>query len=114
METVMETNRRELVERSIAAVLVATIPSGAISGVANAQTETLAERALKVNQREVIIAGARGAFGKTVKRTFYDPFTAATGIKVVPVAVSQRERLAKLQAQFASGNKEWDMIVLPS
>jgi mannopine transport system substrate-binding protein len=110
----METNRREFVEQSIAAVVATAIPAGPIASVAHAQTEMLAGRALKANQKEVIIAGAPGAFGETVKKTFYDPFTVATGIKVVAVAVNQRERLAKLQGQFASGNKEWDMIVLPS
>jgi mannopine transport system substrate-binding protein len=112
----MASSRREFLNRS-ASILAAGVPFSAFGacGVhAQASTDSLAERAIKANQKEVVIAGAPGAFGETVKKTFYDPFTAATGIKVVPVAVGQRERLAKLQAQYASGNKEWDIIVLPS
>lgn len=110
----MGPNRRDVVQHSILAALAVAVPFGAVAPAARAQTGGLAERALKANQKEVIIAGAPGAFGETVKKIFYDPFAAATGIRVVPVAVGQRERLAKLQAQYVSGNKEWDMIVLPS
>jgi mannopine transport system substrate-binding protein len=108
----MQPNRRQFVGHSLVGLTAVSFALG--TRTAGAQSDKLADLALKANQKEVIIAGAPGAFGETVKKTFYDPFSAETGIKVIPVAVGQRERLAKLQAQYAAGTKEWDMIVLPS
>lgn len=112
----MTMNRREFLEQSLVSMFAAGIPlSAAIPGAANAQArmDALADAAIKANQREVVIAGAIGAYGQLIKKTFYDPFTAATGIKITPVAAGQGERLAKLQAQYVSGGKkDWDVVVL--
>src|SRR5688500_6364089 len=114
----MTANRREFIERSIASFLATGLPLLALHPVvaeAPARMDGLAEAANKANRKEVVIAGATGAFGALIKKTFYDPFTAATGIKVTSVAAGQGERLAKLQAQYVSGgNKDWDIVVLPA
>lgn len=114
----MTTNRREFLEGTLVTLAAAGVPFTALvsnAAFAQAQMDALAAAALKADQKELVIAGAPGAFGELTKRIFYDPFTAATGIKVTPVPTSQGERLAKLQAQYVSGgNKEWDVVVLPA
>lgn len=114
----MTTNRRDFLERSLVSMLAAGMPlSAGIPSVAVAQArmDALANAAVKANQKELVIAGAIGAFGELIKKTFYDPFTATTGIKVTPVASGLGERLAKLQAQYVSGaRKDWDVVVLPA
>ncbi len=114
----MITNRRDFLKQSLASTLLtgpplASLLSSAVS--AQQRSDALAIAAIKANQRVVVIAGATGAFGEFTKRTFYDPFTAATGIKVTPVPISQGERMAKLQAQYKSGApKDFDVVVLPA
>ena len=110
----MVTDRREILKYTLCLPLVtgATFARGA--AFAQQHLDALADAAVKANQREVVIAGSTGAFGEFTKKTFYDPFTAATGIKVTPVPSGQGERLAKLQAQYTSGApKDLDAIVLP-
>ena len=107
----MMTNRRDFLRYSLASTLMtcssfagcsrsprdeqALVPSAASAQRLGA----LANAAVNANQREVVIAGATGAFGQFTKKMFYDPFTAATGIKVTAVPVGQGERLAKAVAQ---------------
>jgi mannopine transport system substrate-binding protein len=114
----MPANRREFFEGALASMLTAGAPLSALLpsvAAAQARMDALAEAAIKANQKELVIAGAPGAFGELTRRIFYEPFTATTGIKVTPVPTSQGERLAKLQAQYVSGgNKEWDIVVLPA
>jgi mannopine transport system substrate-binding protein len=114
----MAANRREFLEQALRSILATSAPISAVfrdTAFAQAGVDALADAALKANQKELVIAGAPGAFGALTKRIFYDPFTAATGIMVVPVPTSQGERLAKLQAQYTSGaSKEWDVVVLPA
>jgi mannopine transport system substrate-binding protein len=111
-------NRRQVLEGTLASLAAGTVPFPALfAGAASAQalTDALVTAAIKANQKELVIAGAPGAFGELTKKIFYDPFTTATGIKVTPVPTSQGERLAKLQAQYTSGGKkEWDVVVLPA
>jgi mannopine transport system substrate-binding protein len=59
-----------------------------------------------------VIAGGTGAYLDLVKQHFYDPFTAATGIKVTNAGGSYGEKLAKLKAMNAVGRVEWDAITL--
>jgi mannopine transport system substrate-binding protein len=114
----MKSTRRELLNGTLASLAAGSVPFAGISAApafGQAQMDALASAAIQANQKELVIAGAPGAFGELTKKIFYDPFTAATGIKVTPVPTSQGERLAKLQAQYTSGGKkEWDVVVLPA
>jgi mannopine transport system substrate-binding protein len=71
-----------------------------------------AQRALSANEKEVVIAGGTGAYAELVKKHFYDPFTAATRIKVSNAGGSYGEKLAKLKAMTSVGKVEWDVVSL--
>ncbi len=58
----------------------------------------------------VVIRTTGGAFEKALKQYFFDPFTAATGTRVVPVATSYGDMVAKTVAMSAAGHVEWDVI----
>ena len=49
-------------------------------------------------------------FEAALKKNFFDPFTKATGVKVVPVAASYGDMMAKSAAMKAAGKVEWDII----
>ncbi len=58
----------------------------------------------------VVIRTTGGAFETALKQYFFDPFTAATGTRVVPVATSYGDMVAKTAAMSAAGHVEWDVI----
>ena len=58
----------------------------------------------------VVIRTTGGSFEKALKQYFFDPFTAATGTRVVPVATSYGDMIAKTAAMSAAGHVEWDII----
>ena len=58
----------------------------------------------------VSIRTSGGAFGEALKRNFFDPFSKATGVKVIPISASYGEMMAKTAAMAESGNVEWDII----
>ncbi len=58
----------------------------------------------------VVIRTTGGVFEAALKRNFFDPFTAATGVRVVPVAASYGDMMAKSAAMQAAGHVEWDII----
>ena len=60
-----------------------------------------------VQAKEVVVAGAGGVLGQVIKELFETPFTAATGITVRPIASD--DSLARVKAQNAAGNIEWDL-----
>ena len=61
-------------------------------------------------ERMVVIRTTGGVFEAALKRNFFEPFTKATGVRVVPVAASDGEMMAKSTAMQASGRVEWDII----
>lgn len=69
-----------------------------------------AEAAPDSPEKELAIVTTGGVFEQLMKEHFYDPFTAATGIKVVRVAASNAEMWAKAKAMAASGKTEWDIV----
>lgn len=71
-----------------------------------------AKKAIDANEKELVIAGGTGAYVELVKKHFYDPFTAATGIKVANAGGSYGEKLAKLKAMTSVGKVEWDLVTL--
>ena len=57
---------------------------------------------------ELVVVGWGGAHEESLKKTVYDPFTAATGIQIKQVSATNQ--LAMLKAQVQSNNPEWDII----
>lgn len=58
----------------------------------------------------LVIRTTGGFFEQQLKKHFFDPFTKATGIKVIPVGVSYGEMLAKSKAMIQANRVEWDII----
>jgi mannopine transport system substrate-binding protein len=73
---------------------------------------TIGARAARAEDLEpmVVIRTTGGVFEAALKRNFFEPFTKATGVRVIPVAASAGEMLAKSAAMQASGRVEWDII----
>ena len=67
-------------------------------------------RAEEKLESTVVIRTTGGAFGDALKRNFFDPFTKATGVRVVPFVSSYGDMMAKAAAMEAAGNVEWDII----
>lgn len=76
--------------------------------VAEATTSWAQERL--AGSGEVVVSSRGGAFADAIKRNCYDPFTKATGIKVVPVTANLDEPL--LWAMNKAGRMDWDMAVV--
>jgi len=57
---------------------------------------------------ELVIVGWGGAHEESLKKAVYDPFTAATGIKIKQVSATNQ--LALLKAQVQNNSPEWDII----
>ncbi|MFS8049615.1 extracellular solute-binding protein [Rhizobium sp. BR 314] len=77
-------------------MLCAAILAGATPGQALA-TET------------VVIATTGGAYDAALRKWWFDPFTAKTGIQVVSVAATNAEMRAKAAAMVKTGNVTWDV-----
>jgi mannopine transport system substrate-binding protein len=105
----MTSRRRVLTGAAAAAGLFAVSGSGA---EAQSAAGAWAKKATEANEKELVIAGGTGAYVEQVKKHFYDPFTAATGIKVINAGGSYGEKLAKLKAMTSVGRVEWDLITL--
>ncbi|WP_194456355.1 ABC transporter substrate-binding protein [Bradyrhizobium sp. CCBAU 53421] len=61
---------------------------------------------------EVVVFSVGGPFTEGVRRNVYDPFTKATGIKVVDVVADEAEPQA--MAMFRAGKIDWDVIDVQS
>ncbi|MBN9451497.1 MAG: polyamine ABC transporter substrate-binding protein [Bosea sp.] len=59
---------------------------------------------------EVVISSTGGAFAKALQENFYEPFTAATKIKVVRVDTELPAQFARLQAELKTGSSAFDII----
>ncbi len=89
-------NRREILQAAAGLGLLAAAPT-----VARAQQRL---------EPVVSIRTSGGAFGDALKRNFFDPFTKATGVRVVPISTSYGEMMAKTAAMEAADTVEWDII----
>ena len=58
----------------------------------------------------LVIRTTGGVFEAALKKNFFDPFSKATGVKVIPVAASYGDMMAKSAAMKAAGKVEWDII----
>jgi mannopine transport system substrate-binding protein len=108
----MTIGRRRFLTTSAGIATLSATGSVQFSLPALADTDALAERALKAGEREVVIAGGTGAYADLVKKSYYDPFTAATGIKVTNAGGSYGEKLARLKAMAAVNRMELDIASL--
>ena len=61
-------------------------------------------------EESVVIRTTGGVFEAALKKNFFDPFTKATGVRVIPVAASYGDMMAKAAAMKAAGKVEWDII----
>jgi len=64
----------------------------------------------KDTEGTVVVRTTGGLFEQELKKNFFEPFTKATGIRVIPVAVSYGEMMAKSKAMQQAGAVEWDII----
>jgi mannopine transport system substrate-binding protein len=80
-----------------------------MAGAAASSTLAFPAFAQAPNER-VVIRTTGGTFEAALKKNFFDPFTKATGIRVVPVAASASEMLARTAAMQAANRVEWDII----
>ena len=58
----------------------------------------------------LLIRTTGGVFEAALKRNFFDPFSKASGVRVVPFAASYGDMMAKTAAMEAAGSVEWDII----
>jgi mannopine transport system substrate-binding protein len=61
-------------------------------------------------ENTLVVRTTGGVFEASLKRNFFDPFTKATGVRVIPVAASDADMQAKAAAMQAAGRVEWDII----
>ncbi len=67
-------------------------------------------RAAGTLEPTVLIRTTGGVFEAALKKNFFDPFTKATGVRVVPFAASYGDMMAKSAAMQAAHSVEWDII----
>ncbi|RZK90035.1 MAG: hypothetical protein EOO66_14730, partial [Methylobacterium sp.] len=58
----------------------------------------------------LLIRSTGGAFEAALRKNFFDPFTKATGVRVIPFAATYGDMMAKTAAMEAAGRVEWDII----
>ena len=61
-------------------------------------------------ENELVIVATGGAFEQALKENFYDAFTKATGVKIIPVASARGDQWAKVRAMAQAGKVEWDIV----
>jgi mannopine transport system substrate-binding protein len=103
----MTNSRREVLLGSLGA---GTVLAGTWGAGLGPLSQALAQTPKAVLEDSLIIRTTGGIFEAALKKNFFDPFTKATGVKVVPVAASYGDMMAKSAAMQAAGNVEWDII----
>ena len=89
-------SRREVLRHSAAAVALATFGRTAW---ANEPLEST-----------LVVRSTGGIFEQALKKHFFDPFTKATGTRIIPVASSYGEMITKTVAMHRANSVEWDII----
>lgn len=80
----------------------------AVSGAVAAVAARPGVRRGEASAGELTVVGWGGAHEESLKKTVYEPFTAATGVRIKQLSVTSQ--LAGLKAQVQSNNPEWDVI----
>ncbi|MGV6873955.1 ABC transporter substrate-binding protein [Pseudochelatococcus sp. B33] len=70
----------------------------------------IASPAAAQSGKEVIFATTGGVFERALREIWFEPFTEATGIKVVTVTATDAEQRTRAKAMVQSGNVTWDII----
>lgn len=92
----MDRSRREILSLAASAAAMPLLPRSATAADSLEST--------------VVIRTTGGVFEAALKRNFFDPFAKATGVRVIPVAASYGDMMAKSAAMQAAGHVEWDII----
>jgi putative spermidine/putrescine transport system substrate-binding protein len=88
------------------------VKSAAVAAGAASWPLILTPGKAKANE-QIVWASYGGSYEEYSRKIYWDPFTAATGIKVI--AATGGGDLAKLKAQVVSGSADWDGVeVLPT
>ena len=87
-------------------ILTASTIGAAVLANAPGRTQPAAPRL----ESTLVIRTTGGVFEAALKRNFFDPFTRATGVRVIPVAASDADMQAKAAAMQSAGRVEWDII----
>ncbi len=77
------------------------------AGLAGAATGPFVLRHGRAAGKELVVCSWGGAYQKALRKAYFDPFEKETGIKVIDTSAPE---VAKVKAQVASGNVEWDVI----
>lgn len=104
----------------VAALLIAAACTGggasptpaasATAGATSTSEASVGPAATPELESELVINATGGAFEAALETWFYRPFEQATGVKITPVAASRSETFAKLEADAALGQQEWDIV----
>lgn len=65
---------------------------------------------LAADGKELVIVATGGAFEQALRKNFYDPFTAETGIQIRSVSASNAETWTKLKAMSEAKAISWDIV----
>jgi mannopine transport system substrate-binding protein len=86
--------------------------TSSMTGAASLLTATRAgaQSASPALENTLVVRTTGGVFEASLKRNFFDPFTKATGVRVIPVAASDADMQAKAAAMQTAGRVEWDII----
>jgi putative spermidine/putrescine transport system substrate-binding protein len=84
-------------ERKIVSVLTATLVGVALMLVASLSTA----------QQQIVVTSWGSAYQEAQRKAYFEPFTKATGIKVVEATGPDA---SKIKAMVTSGNVEWDVV----
>ncbi|NVK61378.1 MAG: ABC transporter substrate-binding protein [Rhodobacteraceae bacterium] len=95
----IKTDRSRLSRRSMLAIGTAALATPMLGRRANAQTTSLT------------VADPGGPFNAGFSKAFYEPFTAETGIEIVPVA-RDAEPTAQFKSIVETGSYIWDVCTL--
>lgn len=82
------------------------VPTVAIVGIV-----TLGAGAAEPLESEIVIVTGGGVFEQALKDHFFEPFSRATGVKVISVSAGVGERWAKTKAMRQVGRVEWDITL---
>jgi len=82
------------------------LATGAVATLLSAQAQAQAPKL----EDTLVVRTTGGVFEAALKRNFFEPFTKATGVRVIPVAASDADMQAKATAMAAVGRVEWDVI----
>jgi putative spermidine/putrescine transport system substrate-binding protein len=79
-----------------------------VTGAGIALAAPMIARSAFAQTKQIVIRTPGGPTAIAMQKSYYDPFEAATGIKVIP-ATSTNEPVSQVKAIVESGAKTWDM-----